>query len=152
MPTLKHSPSLALSAAAILLVGCAKTDKPAGESADPEGLTPADVSGKWSIRAVPFSGDTTPTMSILTATGTTDGWTLTFPNRPPLATRVKFDGDSVTTDTGPYESVRRKGVQVRTNTTVRLDGDSLVGTTVARYAAQGVDSVTRFRVTGHRAP
>jgi hypothetical protein len=56
------------------------------------------------------------------------------------------------TDTGPYESVRRKGVQVTTNTVFRLEGDSLVGISVARYATKGVDSVMRFRVTGSRAP
>jgi hypothetical protein len=151
MFTLKASPNLLTAGAFIFVFACSKAEKP-GESADPAGLAPADVAGRWSVRAVPFSGDTTPTMSILTATTTTDGWTLTFPNRPPIATRVTFGGDSAVTDTGPYESVLRKGTQVRTNTTFRLEGDSLVGTTVARYATSGRDSVMRFRVSATRAP
>jgi hypothetical protein len=153
MFTPKHPLTLAICAAAILLVGCGKSDDTAAESADAAGLSPADVAGTWNARAVPFSGDTTPTTFTLIATNNTDGWTLTYPNRPPLSTRVTFDGDSVMTDTGPYESVRRKGVQVHVNGAFRLQPDgTLAGTSQARYATKGVDSVQRFRVTASRAP
>jgi hypothetical protein len=152
MLTPKRSRNLAVTGAFIFLCGCTKTDERADAVGGGENLTAAQIAGTWNIRAVPFSGDTTPTMSVLTATADDDGWTLTFPNRPPLETRVRFDGDSAITDTGPYESVRRKGVQVSTNTVFRLEGDSLVGSSLARYATKGVDSVVRFRVTGTRAP
>ena len=35
---------------------------------------------------------------------------------------------------------------------MRLVGDSLVGTTIARYASAGPDSVMNMRTTGKRAP
>ncbi|MEX2109914.1 MAG: hypothetical protein WD802_04880 [Gemmatimonadaceae bacterium] len=153
MFTLKRPLTLALCGAGILLLGCGKSDDTSAESADAAGLSPADVAGTWNARAVPFSGDTTPTTFTLIATNSTDGWTLTYPNRPPLSTGVTFDGDSVITDTGPYESVRRKGVQVRVNGAFRLQPDgTLAGTSLARYATKGVDSVQRFRVTASRAP
>jgi hypothetical protein len=140
-------------------LGCAKTDTSATDTAGvgadvtpPAGLSAADMAGKWNIRAVAFSGDTTPILSVLAATGDNTGWTTTFPKRPAIATRVSFDGDSVMTESGPYESVIRKGVQVTTNGVYRLRDGSLAGITVARYATRGVDSVTRFRVTGTRAP
>jgi hypothetical protein len=153
MQTPKLSTCLASGGAFVLLLACAKSDTETAQGGDESaGLSAAQLAGKWNVRAVPFSGDTTPTMSVLTATSNNDGWTLTFPNRPPIETRVRFDGDSAMTDTGPYESVRRKGVQVTTNAVLRLDGDSLVGISVARYATRGVDSVMRFRVTATRAP
>ena len=137
----------------ILLLGCGKSDRQAGDGATPEasGLSAGDVTGRWEMRAVPFSGDTTPTTFILSATANSDGWTLTFPDRPPVPTRVRIEGDSIVSAAGPYESVRRKGVQVRTNTVMRLEGDSLVGTAVARYTTAGADSVLNLRVSGTRA-
>lgn len=136
-----------------LLFGCAKSDNQAADTAasEPSGLTAAALAGKWDMTAIPFSGDTTPTRFVLTATADNTGWTLNFPGRPPVPARITFDGDSVVTDAGPYESVRRKGVQVRTNTVMRLQGDTLVGTTVARYTTQGRDSVLRLRTSGTRA-
>jgi hypothetical protein len=151
MITPKIFTSLAVCGALALLSGCTKSDEQRTDTGG-GGLSAAQLAGKWNVRAVPFSGDPTPTMSVLTATTDTDGWTLTFPNRAPIATRVRFEDDSAMTDTGPYESVLRKGVQVRTNTVFRLEGDSLVGISVARYSAQGRDSVMRFRVTATRAP
>ena len=138
---------------ASLLLGCGKTDQQPADSAAPEaaGLAAGDVTGRWDMRATPVSGDTTPTTFILTATADTTGWTLTFPDRPPVPTRVRIEGDSIVSEAGPYASVRRKGVQVRTNTVLRLAGDSLVGTAAARYTTAGADSVLNLRVSGTRA-
>jgi len=137
-----------------LIFGCAKSGEQSADTAGASsGLAAADIAGKWNMRAVPFSGDTTPTTFVLTATGENDGWTLTFPGRPePVPTRIRFDADSIVTETGPYESVRRKGVQVRTKGVMRLEGDTLVGTTIARYTTQGADSVLMLRTSGVRAP
>jgi len=136
-----------------LLLACGRTDQQSADSAAPEaaGLAAGDVTGRWDMRAVPFSGDTTPTTFVLTATAGTDGWTLTFPGRPPVPTRVRIEGDSIVSEAGPYASVRRKNVQVRTNTVMRLVGDSLVGTAIARYTTAGADSVLNLNVTGTRA-
>ena len=155
MLTLKRYTCFTLCAAS-LLVGCAKTETPATDTSAaapaPAGLTAADITGKWNMTAIPFSGDTTPTTFVLTATADNSGWTLTFPGRPPVPARITIAGDSIVTAAGPYESVRRKGVQVRTASVLRLEGGNLVGTTIARYSTQRADSVLNLRVTGSRAP
>ncbi|HEV2641230.1 MAG TPA: hypothetical protein VGT98_00915, partial [Candidatus Elarobacter sp.] len=110
-----------------------------------------DVAGKWNVRAVPESGDTSATTYVLTATGTTSGWTITFPGRPPMAVKVSTDGDSIMMNAGPYASVRRKGQQVTTNGVMRMQGGNLVGTTVAHYAVKTADSVLILRTEGTRA-
>jgi len=157
----KRSIHLTVCFAIILALGCAKSDNQAADTAgagamdvaaDQAGLSAADLAGRWNTRALPFSGGTTPVTSVLVATNNNSGWTLSFPNRPPIATRVTFDADSVMTESGPYESVLRKGVQVMTTGVYRLQNDTIVGISVARYSTRGVDSVMRFRVTGTRAP
>ena|SRR5687767_3120019 len=138
---------------ATLFFGCSRTDQQAVDTAQtaPAGLTAAAVAGRWDMRAVPFSGDTTPTTFVLTANADNTDWTLTFPGRAPVPSRVRIEGDSIVSEAGPYASVRRKDVQVRTYTVMRLEGDSLVGTAVARYTTAGADSVLNLRVTGTRA-
>ena len=153
---------IALSAAAIV-AGCAKTENaPADSSAVVESSTTstasgtlnlADVAGKWNMKAVPMSGDTTTTNYVLTATGNTDGWTLTFPGRPqPVPVKVKVDGDSVMLSAGPYPSVRRPGIQVTTYSIARLQSGRLNGTTTAHYKTKGADSVLALTTSGARAP
>jgi len=153
---------IALSAAAIV-AGCAKTENaPADSSAVVESSTTstasgtlnlADVAGKWNMKAVPMSGDTTTTTYVLTATGNTDGWTITFPGRPqPVPVNVKVDGDSVMLSAGPYPSVRRPGIQVTTYSIARLQSGRLNGTTTAHYKTKGADSVLALTTSGARAP
>jgi len=48
----------------------------------------------------------------------------------------------------PYASMRRKGKQVWTEGTYRLENGKIVGTTVAHYANSGADSVVRLRTEG----
>lgn len=149
--TLERSFTMCFVAA--VLLACGKPDDRQAEATSGEGgLSAADLAGTWNMRAVPFSGDSTPTMSVLTATPEVTGWTLTFPSRPPIATRVRFDADSVITESGPYQSVRRPGVQVVTSGVYRLRDSLIEGTATARYMTRGVDSVMHFRVTGSRAP
>ena len=133
-----------------LLLGCSKSDDEAAGTGSESGLAAADIAGRWDMTAIPFSGDTTPTRFTLNATGNDEGWTISFPGRPPIPTRTRFDADSVVTEIGPYESVRRKGVQVRTKSVMRLEGDTLVGTSIARYTTQGADSVLMLRTSGIR--
>jgi hypothetical protein len=111
------------------------------------------VAGRWQMRAVPESGDTTPTSYVLTATADTSGWSIAFPDGPPVPLRiVAVDGDSIVAETGEYRSVRRRGASVHTRSVVRLDGDHLVGTSVARYRMAGADSVLRLQTEGTRRP
>ena len=91
--------------------------------------------------------------SELTATADTSGWTLTRPDRKTVPVRVvAVGGDSIITEAGPYESALRKGVQVRARMVLRLQEGKLVGTTEARYARSGGDSVAHRSTEGTRVP
>ena len=164
-----HIPTLALLLCGTAAVACAKSDRqraaestaamapPATPSAAPAAtpagaISLADLAGKWNMRSVPESGDTTPTTYVLTAKADSSGWTIAFPNGPTVAMKVMAAGDSIVTDAGPYASVRRKGLQVTTRSVLRRAGDRLSGTTVAHYKTTGPDSVLRLRTEGLRAP
>lgn len=147
----------------LALVGCAKSDDAAATTdtaaggvattAAPAPISLADVAGRWTVRAVPESGDTSAVISQLNASADTTGWTMTLPGRPPVSTRVVLvSGDSIVTENGPYESVLRKGVQVRTRSVMRLRDGKLIGNTVARYTTTGADSVLRLRTEATRTP
>lgn len=141
--------------------GAMAGDAMAGVPADPAAgagsgtLALADLAGRWNVRSVPESGtDTSATTYVFTATSDTTGWTVTFPNRQrPIPARViATAGDSVVTEAGPFESARRRGVQVRTRNVMRLQNGQLTGMTTARYQTTGPDSVLRLRIEGMRAP
>ena len=167
MYTLQRSTSIAFTlCAAAVLAGCAKKDEAAVDTssmmastttstmpAAPAPVNLADVAGKWNVRATPTGGpDTTTNTYVLSATGNTSGWTITFPGRAPMAVKVRTDADSIMIDAGPYASVRRKGVQVTTNAVTRLQGGNLVGTSTAHYRVKTADSVVTLTSTGTRAP
>jgi hypothetical protein len=145
-------------------LGCGKSSDKADSAANaavtpapapppPAPISLATVAGKWQVRATPQEGkDTSATMSVLTATADTTGWTMTFPSRKPIPVHVRTDGDSVMIHTGPYSSVRRKGVQVKTDGVFRLQDGKLVGMTVAHYSTNGADSVLHLRTEGTKAP
>jgi hypothetical protein len=111
----------------------------------------ADIAGIWDMRSVPETGaDTTTTVYQVQATA--DGWTLYLPDRDPIEAAVTTSGDSIIVEAGPFESVRRAGLMVRTHSAFRLEGDRLVGTTVAHYVTSDADSVLSLHVEGTRAP
>ena len=152
---------LAAACCAVIVAACAG-DKTAADSAaatTPPPAPPArtvslaDVAGTWTVRAVPESGsDTTTTTYTLRATADTTGWTITFPGGQPIPVRVRVEGDSILTQAGPYDSVRRRGQKVTTSGVVRVNGGALSGTSVARYQTTGADSVLRVRLTATRTP
>jgi len=163
MLKLQRSTSIAVCICAAVLSACAKKDEAAVDTttmasstamtAAPAPVNLADVAGRWNIRSVPTSGtDTTTTNSVITATSNTSGWTRTFPGRAPLPMRISVDGDSIMAETGPYPSVRRKGVQVITNSVMRLEGGNLVGRTTSHFQVKTADSVLVSTITGTRAP
>jgi hypothetical protein len=146
---------------AAILVGCGKSEvQPARDTtavapAPPErraAISLADIAGKWRLRSMDEAGQNV-VESELTATADTAGWTLTRPNRQTVPVRVvAVGGDSIITEAGPYESALRKSVQVRARMVLRLQGGKLVGTTEARYAMSGGDSVAHRPTEGTRAP
>jgi hypothetical protein len=158
--------TLYISCGLAALVGCGGSDNeaatdsaanppaaatPAAEPA-PAPISLADLAGTWKMRSTPETGDTTSIQYELHAKAEPSGWTLNFPKRKPIPVRVTPGGDSLLTDAGPYPSVIRKGVQVRTQGVMRLQDGKLVGTTVARYTTSGPDSVVRLRTEGTKAP
>jgi hypothetical protein len=164
MQTLHRSTSIALCLCAAVFSGCAKKDNAAVDTTGamassstttaapaPAPINLADVAGKWNMRSVPTTGDTSATTFVLTATANTSGWTITFPGRKPIAEKVTVDGDSIIVAAGPYPSVRRKGVTVTTNGVMRLQGGSLVGSTTAHYKVKTADSVLVLTTTGTKA-
>lgn len=152
-------PKVVLPVAWILILAACEAEPemeemPAPEATQPAPATatiaPADVAGTWSMRGLNEAGDSIVGFQLV-ATATTEGWTLVFPGRDPVPMRVvAVEGDSIVTEAGPYESAIREGVPVRTEGSFRLQGGSLVGTTVARYETSEADSVVRIRTEGTR--
>ena len=166
MFTLQRTTRIAICCSAAVLAACAKKDNAAidttaSSSAStttetatapaPAPVNLADFAGKWNLRSVPATGDTTPTTYVLTATSTTAGWSLKFPGRAAVPATITVAGDSVEIDAGPYSSVRRKGVQVTTNGGLRVQNGNLVGTITAHYKVKSADSVLVLNTTGTRA-
>ena len=153
---------IALCCCAVALVGCSKPkEEPAVDAtaaappapAAPAPIALADFAGKWSVRSMSESGDSTLVTYELVASGDTSGWSLTFPKRKPVPMRVvAVAGDSIVTEAGPFESVLRKGIKVTTHSVLRLQDGKLVGTTLAHYQTTGPDSVRNLRLEGTRAP
>lgn len=144
------------------LGACAKAEEqPAADSAA-VGMEPAAapssplaaMAGTWNVATKPTSGsDTTSTLYTLTTTPDTTGWTIQFAGRPTTTPMrvVLVDGDSVVTETGPFESARRPGVQAYVRSVTRLSGAMITGTSVARYQTTGPDTVLTLRFEGTRA-
>lgn len=136
-----------------LLAGCGgRTDAGAAAADSVPALTLADLAGRWSIQAWRDTGNAVLTTYEIEGTADPASWRILFPNRPPIPLRVTVDGDSMVAEAGPYESVLRAGVAVVTRTVNRRQGDRLVGTFLARYATNMVDSVLTGRTEGTRAP
>jgi hypothetical protein len=148
---------------ALMLIGCGRpADKPedaavgeapAMEQESPAGASLADMAGTWNVRSTLDGSDKVITYDLV-ATGDRSGWTLNFPGRDPIPVRVvAVEGDSMVWEAGPFESVIRKGVQVKVSRVVaRLQDGKLVGTTTATYEGQGADSVAHLTLEGTRAP
>ena len=152
--------ALALGLATI--AGCAKTEKPAAMPAAPPPapaapampapINMADVAGKWTVKSMAADKDTVLVTYTLMATTDANGWMIELPKRKPMPVRVTISGDSVITDTGPYESVLRKGVQVTTHGSFHLMNGKLVGMNSAHYNVKTADSVLMLRSEGMKTP
>ena len=147
-----------VSLVAVGLVACAKKDSPPAADSSAMAAPPAptinlaSMAGSWNMQTMPADRDTVILNYVLTATADTAGWTLTFPGRDPIPMRIiQVAGDSIMSEAGPYASALRAGVQVTTRTVNRMQGDTLVGTTQARYSS-GPDTLVMLRSRGTRAP
>jgi len=151
---------LTLLCCAAVIAGCGKSDQPPAQDTTavvtpppPAPIALTDVAGTWTMQTTAEGSDSVLVTSTMVATADTAGWTMALPGRPVMPVRVvEVAGDSLTTESGPYESVLRKGVTVSTRTVVRLRDGKLVGNIIARYSTAGADSVLRLRVEGTRAP
>jgi hypothetical protein len=146
---------------ALALLGCSKpAEKPAdtaetaaaAETPAPAASSLADMAGTWHVTSKVEGSDKVVKYDMVT-TQDQEGWSLKFPDRAPIPVRVvAVEGDSVVSEAGPFESVIRKGVQVRTHVVTRLQDGKLVGRTTARYDVTGPDTVTYLNFEGTRAP
>jgi hypothetical protein len=152
---------LALLCCAAVAAGCSKPEQTPVQDTTavvtpppPAPISLADVAGTWTVRSMAEGSDSVLVTTTMVATADTTGWTITLPGRAkPVPSRVvAVSGDSIVTEAGPYESVLRKGVQVTTQSVMRLRDGKLVGTTVAHYKTAAADSVVRLRTEGTRAP
>jgi hypothetical protein len=137
---------------AVGLVACSKpADQPAADAtATPAMLMMSDLAGKWHVKAMPENSDSVITEYDVMVDSASA--TVMLPNRDPMMVQVMVSGDSVIMDSGPFESVLRKGVQVTTHGVSRLQGGELVGMTTAHYATTNADSVVTLRTQGTRTP
>jgi hypothetical protein len=146
----------ALVSSAVLLIACAKTEEkaadtavtpaaaPAPAPAPPPALSLSSLAGKWTQTAKAEGTDSVLVTGEVNATADPAGWTMTFPGRQPIPMKVSTDADSLIVDAGPYDSILRKGVKVTTHGVYRMQGDKLVGKTIAHYTVSTADSVRRI--------
>jgi hypothetical protein len=143
-----------LALVGMVLAGCggrAGDDAAAAADSTPA-LTLADIAGRWAMQAWRDTGSAVLTTYEIVGTTDPASWQILFPDRQPVPLRVTVAGDSMVAEAGPFESVLRKGVAVVTRTVSRLEGGRLVGTFMARYATNMVDSVLTGRTEGTRVP
>jgi hypothetical protein len=100
----------------------------------------SDVAGTWNGKSMIGPKDSVVVTYVFTATADEKGWTVTFPNREPIPTRVvSTGGDSIVTEAGPYQSVLRPGQTVVTRITQHYTGgDTMTGTFEAHYSTGDV--------------
>ena len=162
---MRLTPASSVAAAMVILAAaCAKSDHgadtaavearpapPAAASAAP--LSAASFTGKWTLVATPTDGrDTASTTLTLDATGDTATWKQVYPGHQVVDLHVRAEGDSLITHSGPYDSFRRKGVEVTTEGVWRLRDGRISGTTVAHYTVKTADSVLHLQMSGTKQP
>jgi hypothetical protein len=147
----------ALLCCAALVAGCAERQEDASAEMEGEAVAMAemaslaDFAGTWNMRALNEAGDSVLVEYQMTATDGMDGWMVMFPDREPLPARVvAFEGDSLITEVGPYESLFRPGVMVTTRSVGRLEAGAMVGSFVATYDTEEADSILRGQSQGTR--
>ena len=147
----------ALLLALPVMLACTKKDAAVADSAAVAPDTsaavaaPVNYAGNWTVTVMPADKDTVLLTYDLTSTNDTTGWKMKLPNRPEMSPKVlSMNNDSVVIHNGPYSSALRKNVQVTTHSVMRMEGDKMVGNTVATYATKAADSVVNLRTSATR--
>ena len=151
--------SILLSMVLVLACGGEPAEEDGGAAATAEGSAtsePGDAlqkfAGRWQVTARDEAGGELPG-HLVTATSDTTGWSVTFPDRPPVPLRiVEASGDLVVTETDPYESVIRPGVRTTVLFITRVSGDSTRGRLIAMYDVAGSNAILRGSTRGTRQP
>ena len=139
-----------------LFLACSKKEEPAADTAavaaEPApALAPVSYAGAWTVTVMPEANDSVLLTYKLETTADKTGWKLTLPGRAAMEPRViSMDNDSVVVENGPYSSALKKNVQVTTHSAMHMEGDKLVGTTIAHYSTKGPDSVRVLRTVGSK--
>jgi hypothetical protein len=97
----------------------------------------------WDYTAIVGAASSVRVRSVLTATATTDGWTIQHENDPAISLRLLLvRGDSIVAEAGPYPSTLRPGQTVERNHIILHynGGDTMKGAFEARYASGDVVS------------
>jgi hypothetical protein len=103
------------------------------------------------MRALTEAGDSVLVEYEMTATSTTEGWTITFPDRDPLPAEIVHSaGDSVVIHVGPYASALRDNVQVSTVTVSRILDGNMMGYFTATYQMEGGEDILNGLQQGER--
>lgn len=137
----------------IFLMACGGGDDaaPAAEmDAIPAAPTLADFAGTWQTSAV-LEGTPEPVPVVLT--GSPDGmtWTMDLEGRDPVRLIASMAGDSLVSQSEPYESVLREGVMVQTRMAAVLRDGRMVGKVVATYTTPDGEQVVTGTLEGMRA-
>jgi len=144
---------LALALGALLPLACAKADAPpvADAAAAAPTIHLADLAGAWSAVATTVGSDSVLVTFDMAASADPMNWSMTLPGREPVAMTVGVSGDSILTQSEPYESALRPGIQVTVNGSMHLVDGALVGPSIAHYATTGPDSVVHLWITATRS-
>ena len=104
-----------------------------------EGIKLTDVAGTWDGKSMVGPKDSVVATFVVTATADGKGWTMKLPDRDPIPTRIlAMGGDSIVTESGPFQSILRPGQMVTTRTLGHYKGDAMTGTFEAHYASGDV--------------
>jgi hypothetical protein len=143
---------------ALVLVACAKSEPAADTTAatpapppPPPPIALADVAGTWDTKTMPMDRDTVLTTAVTTSTATMEGWKLTLDGKTYPTKVLAVAGDSITTETGPFPSVLRKGQRVTIHNVMRLRDGKIVGTIHAKYS-NGDTATMRIEGTKKATP
>lgn len=126
-----------------LVLGCGGGDSDSADAAGmPAGIELADVAGTWDLTGTLATEEPTVINYSMVATDSETGWILNLPNRDPIEIRiVAVDGDSIVGEAGPFESILRDGVMVSTRTVLRLQEGTLVGSLMATYETDPIETL-----------
>ena len=115
----------------------AKPTAPAAAKPAAAGIKAADVAGTWTFEnnVKNAAGQDTVVSSEVTVSADAKTWVTHLAGRDPVPTRVvAMAGDSVVTESGPFQSVARPGQTVTTHETFHFKGDVSWCSIEARYS------------------